>query len=181
MSPSSVSSSGNRSGNSWRLAVAFLIVALAGVAYCMFMQKTVAPNVIFTGLNGEKVSLNSLHGKVVLVNFWATSCPICVHEMPAMVKTYNQFKGKGLEFVAVAMSYDQPNYVLNYAQTRHLPFIVALDPQDELAHAFGDVKATPTTFLIGKDGNIIKRYVGEPEFGALDQMLEKALALALPS
>lgn len=93
-----------------------------------------------------------------------------------MVETYNKYKSRGLDFVAVAMSYDPPNYVLNYAQTRQLPFHVALDVQGEVAKSFGDVQLTPTTFVIDKDGQIIKRYVGEPDFAALHQLLEKALA-----
>jgi peroxiredoxin len=96
--------------------------------------------------------------------------------MPQMVQTYNKYKEQGLEYVAVAMSYDPPNYVLNYAQTRKLPFKVALDTQGELAKSFGDVKLTPTTYVIDKEGNIIKRYVGEPEFSQLHKLLEKALA-----
>lgn len=93
-----------------------------------------------------------------------------------MVETYNKYKDRGLDFVAVAMSYDPPNYVLNYAQTRQLPFTVALDSQGEVAKSFGDVQLTPTTFVIDKEGRIIKRYVGEPDFAALHQLLEKALA-----
>jgi peroxiredoxin len=111
-----------------------------------------------------------------MVNFWATSCTTCVAEMPQMVETYDKYHGKGLEFVAVAMSYDQPNYVVNFAETRQLPFHVALDLQGKLAQAFGDVKLTPTTFVIDKDGNILKRYVGQPSFSELHSLLEKALA-----
>ena len=120
--------------------------------------------------------MQSLRGKVVMVNFWATSCTTCVHEMPQMVQTYNKYKDKGLDFVAVAMSYDPPNYVLNYAQTRGLPFKVALDTQGDLAKKFGDVQLTPTTYVIDKNGKIIKRYVGEPSFAELHQLLDKALA-----
>jgi peroxiredoxin len=155
---------------------AVVIAAIVAIGYFSLAAKEAAPNVTFTGLNGEKITSESLRGKVVIVNFWATSCATCVKEMPQMVDTYNKYKGKGLEFVAVAMSYDPPNYVLNYAETRKLPFKVALDVQGNLAKSFGDVKLTPTTFVIGKDGNIIKRYVGEPEFAALHQLLEKALA-----
>jgi peroxiredoxin len=108
-----------------------------------------------------------LRGKVVMVNFWATSCATCVKEMPQMVDTYNKFKDQGLEFVAVAMSYDPPNYVLNYTETRKLPFKVALDSGGDLAKQFGDVAMTPTTFVIGKDGKILKRYLGEPDFASL--------------
>ncbi len=98
-----------------------------------------------------------------------------MHEMPQMIQTYNQFKGKGLEFIAVAMSYDRPDYVLNYAQSRQLPFTVALDLDNAAAHAFGGIQATPTTFLIGKNGAIIKRFVGEPDFDVLHRLLEKTI------
>jgi peroxiredoxin len=155
-------------------AVAAAAIAAAG--YFSFSAKQAAPEVTFTSLTGEKVSMQSLRGKVVMVNFWATSCTTCVKEMPEMVQTYNKYKDKGLDFVAVAMSYDPPNYVLNYAQTRSLPFKVALDTQGELAKSFGDVKLTPSTFVIDKNGKVIKRYVGEPDFVALHQLLEKALA-----
>lgn len=110
-----------------------------------------------------------------MVNFWATSCTTCVAEMPEMVETYNKYKSQGLEFVAVAMKYDAPNYVVNFTETRQLPFKVALDVTGDAAKAYGDVSMTPTTFVIDKDGNIIKRYVGKPEFPALHALLEKAL------
>jgi peroxiredoxin len=111
----------------------------------------------------------------VMVNFWATSCTTCVKEMPQMVETYNKFKGQGMEFVAVAMKYDAPNYVVNYAETRQLPFQVAIDSGGDIAKSFGDVQLTPTTFVIDKNGKIIKRYVGEPDFPALHQLLQKAI------
>jgi peroxiredoxin len=156
--------------------MAVVVAAVAAVGYFSLSSKQTAPEVTFTSLTGEKVSMQSLRGKVVMVNFWATSCTTCVKEMPEMVHTYDKYKERGLDFVAVAMSYDPPNYVLNYAETRKLPFKVALDPQGELAKSFGDVKLTPTTFVIDKNGNVIKRYLGEPDFAALHQLLEKALA-----
>jgi peroxiredoxin len=161
----------------WLKALAGLaILVLAAVGYFSLSAQSTMPDVTFTGLNGEKITSKSLRGKVVIVNFWATSCATCIREMPQMVETYNKYKDKGLEFVAVAMSYDPPNYVLNFVQTRQLPFKVALDTSGEAAKSFGDVKLTPTTFIIDKNGRIVKRYVGEPEFPALHQLLEKALA-----
>ena len=157
------------------IAAAALLGAL-GLAYATFASKTKAPEVTYITLDGSKLSTTSLHGKVVMVNFWATSCATCVKEMPQMVDTYKQFKDQGLEFVAVAMKYDPPNYVLNYTQTRQLPFKVALDSSGEIAKSFGDVALTPTTFVIGKDGTILKRYVGEPQFDELHSLLKKALA-----
>ena len=157
-------------------ALGALVLALAGVGYATMNSSEAAPDVTFISLAGDKVSTQSLRGKVVMINFWATSCTTCVKEMPQMVETYNKFKGQGLEFVAVAMKYDPPNYVVNYTATRKLPFTVALDSGGDLAKAFGDVALTPTTFVIGKDGKILRRYVGEPEFPELHALLQKALA-----
>jgi peroxiredoxin len=174
MEPQSLSSSRKRS-----LLKVFGAVAVAAVGafgYFSLSAMQPAPDVTFSSITGEKVSMQSLRGKVVMVNFWATSCTTCIKEMPAMVQTYNKYKDKGLDFVAVAMSYDPPNYVLNYAQTRNLPFKVALDTDGVVAKSFDDVKLTPTTYVIDKEGKIIKRYVGEPDFSALHQLLEKALS-----
>ena len=155
-----------------------LVLAIAGAAYqgrAYFARGTPAPDAVFTSLKGERISLKSLRGKMVIVNFWATSCTTCIHEMPQMVETYRRFHERGLDFIAVAMSYDPANYVLNYTETRQLPFTVALDPQDILAKSFGDVKLTPTTFIIDKDGTILKRFVGEPDFPALHRLLDQRL------
>ena len=93
-----------------------------------------------------------------------------------MVETYNKYKAQGLEFVAVAMQYDPPNYVLNFTETRQLPFKVAIDSAGDIAKQFGDVSLTPTTFVIDKQGRIIKQYVGEPDFPTLHKLIEKELA-----
>lgn len=153
------------------------VLGLVLFAALSLFKKETAPSVSFKTINGEQIALESLRGKVVMVNFWATSCTTCVAEMPEMVATYNKYADKGLELVAVAMSYDPPNYVLNYTETRQLPFKVALDTDGSAAKSFGDVKLTPTTFVIGKDGSILKRYVGIPEFAAMHQLIEKALSV----
>ncbi len=174
MQAPTVPSSGKRV---WIKALAvFVVLTIGGIGYFSLSARQPAPDVTFTSITGEKISAQSVRDTVVMVNFWGTSCTTCVAEMPQMTETYNKFKDKGLEFVAVAMQYDPPNYVLNFAQTRSLPFKVALDVKGDLAKAFGDVKMTPTTFVIDKDGNIIKRYLGAPEFTQLHQLLEQALA-----
>ena len=156
------------------------LLAILGIvlfAALSLFKKETAPSVSFRTLTGEQIAMESLRGKVVMVNFWATSCATCVQEMPEMVDTYKKYSDRGLEFIAVAMSYDPPNYVLNFSESRQLPFKVALDIDGQAAKSFGDVKLTPTTFVIGKDGTILKRYVGIPEFAAMHQLLEKALAI----
>jgi peroxiredoxin len=174
MQPETLSSAGKR--NLLKVLAAAAVVAIGVLGYSSLSAGKPAPDVTFSSITGEQVSMQSLRGKVVMVNFWATSCTTCIKEMPQMVQTYNKYKDRGLDFVAVAMSYDPPNYVLNYAQTRNLPFKVALDTQGDVAKSFDDVKLTPTTYVIDKEGNIIKRYVGEPDFAALHQLIEKALS-----
>lgn len=135
-----------------------------------------APESSFVLLDGSTLSTQQLQGKVSLVNFWATSCTSCVAEMPELVATYNKFKARGYETVAVAMSYDPPSYVVNFAQTRQLPFKVAIDNTGGLARAWGDVKLTPTTFLLNKRGEVVKRFVGTPDFVELHQLIDKLLS-----
>ena len=135
-----------------------------------------APASSFVLLDGSTLSSAQLQGKVSLVNFWATSCTTCVAEMPELVATHNKYKGRGYETLAVAMSYDPPSYVVNFAQTRQLPFKVAIDNTGAVAREWGDVKLTPTTFLVNKRGEIVKRFVGSPNFEELHQLIEKLLA-----
>jgi peroxiredoxin len=98
--------------------------------------------------------------------------------MPQIVATHQKFKPRGYETLAVAMSYDPPAYVANFAESRKLPFAVAIDNTGAIARSFGDVRLTPTTYLINKRGEIVKRYVGEPDFGALHDLVEKLLTEA---
>ena len=135
-----------------------------------------APNTTFVLLDGSKQTTADLKGKVTLVNFWATSCVTCIAEMPQITATHNKYKAKGYDTMAVAMSYDPPSYVVNYAQTRALPFKVAIDNTGAVAKAWGDVQLTPTTYLVNKRGEIVKQYVGAPDFPALHQLIEKLLA-----
>lgn len=145
----------------------------AGLSGCSGAQS--APESTFVLLDGSKRTAADLKGRVTLVNFWATSCVTCVAEMPKIVSTYNKFQSRGYDTLAVAMAYDPPSYVVNYTQTRKLPFQVAIDNTGAVAKAWGDVQLTPTTFLVNKRGEIVKRYVGEPDFAALEKLIEKLL------
>lgn len=160
-----------------KIVLSLTVLVAAGIgAWFVWRPAPPAPDVAFTTIKGKKFTMQDLRGKVVLVKFWATSCVTCVKQMPGAIETYKQYAPKGYETIAVAMSYDPPNYVLNYAETRQLPFPVALDTQGELAHAFGDIKLTPTTFLIDKQGRIIKRYLGDYDQAEFHATLDRALA-----
>ena len=149
-----------------------LTAALAGCA------QDVAPESTFVLLDGSRQTTADMKGKVTLVNFWATSCTTCVAEMPQIVATYDKYKDKGYDTIAVAMQYDPPSYVVNFAQTRKLPFKVAIDNTGKVAEAWGDVKLTPTTYIVDKQGQIVKKYVGAPNFDELHKLIEKLLAAA---
>ena len=137
-----------------------------------------APAVDYTLLDGSRHNTRQLRGKVVLVNFWATSCTVCVHEMPQLAATHEKYRAQGLETLAVAMSYDPPAYVVQFAEQRRLPFGIAIDNTGAIARSFADVKGTPTTFVIDRRGDIVERYVGAPDFAALHRLIEKLLRQA---
>lgn len=160
-----------------KLVALVLLAAVGGLtAWFVSTRSTPAPEVTFATLTGQPVTLSELRGKVVLVKFWATSCVSCVAQMPDNIANYNEYHDKGFDLIAVAMQYDPANYVINFVETRKLPFTVALDTQGKAAKAFGDVKLTPIAFLIDKNGNIIKRYLGLYDKNELRQSIEKALA-----
>ena len=152
------------------------VLAAGGVAYLATASKEVVPTVAYTLLDGTRTDTAQLRGKVVFINFWATSCATCVKEMPQVVAMHRKYRPQGFDTLAVAMRYDPPAYVVRYAETRGLPFGVAIDNTGEIARRFGDVQVTPTSLLINKRGEIVKRFVGEPDFAALHGTIEKLLA-----
>lgn len=158
-----------------------LIIPAAILALLLFLglnlsNKSQAPAVTFTTIEGKKISMADLKGKVVLVNFWATDCPGCIKEMPDLIKTYNDYKSKGLEIISVAMPYDPPAQVLNYTRQKSLPFPVMHDGLSEITQAFGGVNLTPTAFIFDKQGNRLQRTIGELDFVKLHQLLNIELA-----
>lgn len=157
------------------LAAVALVLAVSGGIY-LNSGASPAPASSFVMLDGSSKQTAQLKGKVTLVNFWATSCATCVAEMPQLVATYDKYKARGYDTIAVAMSYDTPAYVVNFAKTRQLPFSVAIDNTGAVAQAWGEVKLTPTSYLVNKRGEIVKRYVGEPDWAELHRLLDRLLA-----
>jgi peroxiredoxin len=161
-----------------RFMLATLLAVVMGSAVISALTgKTLAPASTFSTITGEKIALEDLRGKAVLVNFWATTCAGCVREMPGMIDTYHRYRNKGFEIIAVAMPYDPPNYVLKFAQDRQLPFPVVLDIKGEAVRAFGNVNVTPTSFLIDGQGRILEKKTGELDFAELKARLDKHLGV----
>jgi len=152
-----------------------LLVLIALIGYKLLPKQDVS-NAVFTTIQGEEISMASLKGKVVLVNFWATNCKSCVNEMPDLINTYNKYQPQGFEIIAVAMPYDPPAQVVNYATKKELPFPVMHDGFAEISRTFGNVKVTPTAYLYNKDGKRIQHAVGALNFDKLHTLLDKELS-----
>ncbi|MBF0520687.1 MAG: TlpA family protein disulfide reductase [Nitrospirae bacterium] len=116
-----------------------------------------APDFEMQSVNGTTVSLASLKGKVVLLNFWATWCPPCKEEMPSMEALSKMFKNDN--FTVLAASASSQNDIKKFAQKNHVTFQFLLDPKNKIAKSF-KVYMLPVTFLISKEGVIVKKYIG---------------------
>ncbi|MFT3953649.1 MAG: TlpA disulfide reductase family protein [Piscinibacter sp.] len=161
------------------LAVTLLALAIGAGVYLSFDRPgppVPVPVVGYTLLDGKTASTAQWPGQVMLVNFWATTCAVCIKEMPRIIETHERFKSRGFDTLAVAMSYDPPAAVVDYAQSRRLPFGVAIDNTGAIARSFGEIKGTPTTLLVDKRGRIVRRFVGEPDFAQLHGLIEQLIA-----
>jgi peroxiredoxin len=158
-----------------KLAIPLGVLALLAFLVFNLTKSQPAPNVTFTTIQGKKISMTSLKGKVVLVSFWATDCSVCVGEMPDLVNVYNTHKHRGFEVIAVAMPYDPPAQVLNYATQKALPFPVMHDGFGEITNKFSGVHATPTTYIFDKKGKQLQYTIGRLDFDKLNQLLNKEL------
>jgi peroxiredoxin len=157
------------------LVIFSIIVAAALGGWALLDQKNAAPAVSATTLEGKTLNLADLRGKVVLVNFWATSCTTCMAEMPKLVSMQQKYATQGYQTLAVAMDYDPADYVKTYVEKTRLPFIVAHDSKGDIAKAFGGIRLTPTSMLIDKQGRIVQTYLGEPDFEKFQALVEKLL------
>ena len=157
------------------VSIAFaLALALAGGLW-FGMRTDKAPTTPVVLLDGSTRAGAAVAGQVTLVNFWATTCSVCVAEMPQMVALFNTYRDQGFATVAVAMVYDPPASVIHYSESRQLPFDVVIDNTGAVARAWGGVEATPTSFLVNRQGEIVQRFVGAPDFAALAKSIEKLL------
>jgi len=108
------------------------------LAYLSFIVLNTArdvPSITIQDLNGHSIAIKELRGKPVLINFWATSCPGCIREMPNWVDIHRKYHDRGLTIVAVAMSYDTLDFVKAFVSARHLPFTVVFDTDGAVAKA----------------------------------------------
>jgi cytochrome c biogenesis protein CcmG/thiol:disulfide interchange protein DsbE len=150
------------------LGACFLVFgAPSGFAAESLVHKP-APDFVRKDLNGGKIDLGSLHGKVVLLNFWATWCAPCQLEMPRFVQWQRQYGPQGFEVIGPAL-------VRRVNRRLKLNYPVAMG-DEELGALYGGVLGLPLTFLIDRDGKVRAQFQGETGLKTIEDQLKRLLS-----
>ena len=126
-------------------------------------------------LDGKSVKLSDYRGKLVFLNFWATWCPPCRSEMPAMQALYDKLKDRGFVILAVDLA-EEAGVVRDYIRANKLTFPVLLDTSGAVGGTYG-AESIPTTYIVDREGRILARGIGaqwkwdSPEMIALFEKL----------
>ena len=132
-----------------------------------------APDFEVETFDGETLRLSDLNGKVVVLNFWASWCPPCRWEMPFFETMWQEYRDQGVVFLGIAMS-DTLENVKAFAEEAGVTYPVGLDTTTEIARDY-EVLSLPTTFFIGKDGNIERKLTSAANEGLLKIFLRGQL------
>ncbi len=124
-----------------------------------------------TDLTGQARSSVEWMGKQpVVINFWGTWCPPCRKEIPDLVKVYNEFKGRGVQVVSLALN-DTPDQVKDYAQKAQMDWVMLMGDQD-IAQTFGGIRGVPTTIFYDRSGKEVGRFVGGRDYETFKKAFE---------
>ena len=127
-----------------------------------------APNFTLKNLAGEEVSLKDYRGKKVMLNFWATWCPPCKEEMPAMEQFYQE-KSKDVEILAVNL--DPQNDVKAFVKDNEITFPILLDQDGSIQQTYS-ILSIPTTFIIDEQGLVLKKHIGSMTFDQMQELMK---------
>lgn len=158
-----------------KIILGFILVLIVVASGILISLNNKVTNFDFTTLQGEKLSFEKLRGKPVLVTFWATDCENCLKEIPFFIDLYERYHVQGLEIIGISMYYDPPNHVIEFNKLHPLPYPITLDINTEFSKSFGNVKVTPTTFLVNQAGEIVWKKVGLIDKAELTPQIEKFL------
>ncbi len=133
-----------------------------------------APLFVRTDLQGQRIDMKTLHGKVILLNFWATWCGPCRVELPQFQAWQNQYGSAGLQVVTVSMDDDeQPIRAAVRKMGLNLPVIHG---DDKLGTLYGGILGLPVTFLIDRQGRIVERREGAANLPDMERKVQQLLA-----
>ncbi|WP_153502937.1 TlpA family protein disulfide reductase [Cumulibacter manganitolerans] len=136
-----------------------------------------APTVTGELLDGKKYALADHHGKIVVINFWASWCAPCRVEAPDLEKTYQTYQGKGVELLGVLVR-DTKGQGETYSKQAGLTYPSLFDPKTEIALQFPGypLAAIPSTIVVDKRGRVAAAYVAQVDLASLTKTIEKLLA-----
>ncbi|HKW29006.1 MAG TPA: TlpA disulfide reductase family protein [Verrucomicrobiae bacterium] len=138
-----------------------------------------APDFALTNLAGKTVRLSDFKGKIVLLDFWATWCAPCQEEIPSFVQLQKQYSGRGFTVLGIALDDDGAAVVKPLAQKLDVNYPLVIG-DTQVAARYGGIQAVPTAFLIGRDGRILKTFVGPRSKSEWEQTIQRALSPAAP-
>jgi cytochrome c biogenesis protein CcmG/thiol:disulfide interchange protein DsbE len=127
-----------------------------------------APSLELAALDGQPASLDELRGQVVLVNIWATWCPPCKEEMPALQEFYIRYRHRGFTIVAINDG-ETARAVRTFVETYRLSFPVWLDPEYIATEKAFLTMNLPSSFVIDREGTVRLRWVGGVELPVLEK------------
>ena len=133
-----------------------------------------APPFSLKDTNGDIFSSAQLAGKPAVINFFATYCPPCREEIPGFVEVYNRHKGKGLELIGISLDTDTRENLPGFLMNNKIGYRILFGDLTT-ARAYGGVSSIPTTFFVGKDGEIKNVHVGYIDKNAFDKEVMKLL------
>ncbi|AZU63195.1 thiol-disulfide oxidoreductase ResA [Neobacillus mesonae] len=161
------------------IILAVLVAAVAYTLYANFMKDhaekvavgSLAPDFVLTDMQGNKHKLSDYKGQGVFLNFWGTWCPPCKKEMPYINNQYHQFKDKGVQVLSVNIQ-ESELAVNQFADRYKLDFPIVIDTDKEVMTTYG-IDNLPATFLIDKDGKVVKSTTGEMSEDMVRDFMEK--------
>ena len=162
----------------WLVLAGFLgyrIAPQVAAAFGVGSTTAPAPGFAVRTLAGDSLSSESLRGKVVLVNFWATWCPPCRLEMPGFQAVYDRRKADGFVVLGISTDVTGPAAVSGFLAERDITYPVAMASGD-ITRRFGDSRMLPTSYLIDRQGRIRHEVRGIFASVALEQAVERLLA-----
>lgn len=124
--------------------------------------------------DGKTVKLSDYKGKVRIVDFWATWCPPCRGEIPHFVSLQKQFGKKGLQVIGLSVDREGPEVVNKFAKEQGINY-VSLMADEKVIGDYGGIRGIPTTFVIDRDGNIVKKYVGGTDEAVFEKDIKDLL------
>ncbi|HEB55429.1 MAG TPA: TlpA family protein disulfide reductase [Gammaproteobacteria bacterium] len=142
---------------------AALSQALSSMKVTVPKARLLAPDFTLPDLKLETVHLSDYRGKLVILNFWASFCAPCRREMPALENLWQRYRDKGLVVLALSADRDNLKRVENFVTEGDYSFPILLDTAGGVRKNY-EIRALPTSYLIGRDGKFIGRIIGEREW-----------------